>query len=102
MIEAVLAITTLMLVCCWRAACGSSVAEYAMAKSHHQQACMAGKGTVPEDAVLRRHFITQVCSEIEAGLSPRPTDSVLLRHHEALLTTKLEQRLAELGPLRAC
>lgn len=100
MIEALLAIAALTLILCWRSACRSP-AEYAAATSQGGQAGPAGNGHIPEDAVLRRHFITQVCSEIEAGLSPRPTDSVLLRHHQALVMAKLEQRLAELGRLRA-
>ncbi len=102
MIEVILAVIAVLLVCCWRSACGSSVRAYAMPTSQSHQPRLANYGPVPEDAVLRRHFITQVSCEIEASMSPRPTDSVLLRHHKALLTAKLEQRLAELGRLRAC
>ncbi|AEF99096.1 hypothetical protein [Methylomonas methanica] len=57
---------------------------------------------VPEDAVLRRHFITHLRGEIEAGMAPRPADSVLQRHHQALITATLEQRLTELGSLQPC
>ncbi len=57
---------------------------------------------VPEDAVLRRHFITHLRGEIEAGMAPRPADSVLRRHHQALITATLEQRLMELGSLQPC
>jgi hypothetical protein len=57
---------------------------------------------VPEDAVLRRHFITHLRCEIEAGLAPRPADSILQRHHETLIATILEQRLIELGSLKPC
>lgn len=49
---------------------------------------------VPEDCVLRRHFLTQLRSEIEAGLSPRPTDSTLQRHYDAMIEAELENRLA--------
>lgn len=99
MIETLIAVIALILVYCWRSAGGSPVNACAAAAS---QSHRTSHGPVPEDAVLRRHFITHVSCEIEAGLSPRPTDSVLIRHHEALLAAKLEQRLAELGRLRAC
>lgn len=52
------------------------------------------KVILPEDSMLRRHFLTQLQSEIEATLYPRPTDSVLQRHYDALVATELENRLA--------
>ncbi|WP_020482895.1 hypothetical protein [Methylomonas sp. MK1] len=99
MIEALLAALTLTLIVCWRCACQTS------AREHHateQLAQSQSNPFLPEDAVLRRHVISLVHHEIEATLSPRPSDSVLLRHHQALLMTKLEQRLAELRRYRAC
>lgn len=64
--------------------------------------CSVSNRYIPEDAVLRRHFISQLRLEIEAALHPRPTDSILQRHYDALVAIKLEQRLAEIGRLRAC
>lgn len=55
---------------------------------------VAGRVAVPEDSVLRRHFIAQLRADIEAGFSPRPTDSVLRRHHDSLVGVELEKRLA--------
>ena len=52
------------------------------------------KVMLPEDSMLRRHFLTQLQSEIEAALYPRPTDSVLQRHYDALVAIELENRLA--------
>ena len=52
---------------------------------------------IPEDSVLRRHFITQLRSEIELELSPRPTDFTLQRHHDTLVASKLENRLSTLA-----
>jgi hypothetical protein len=52
---------------------------------------------LPEDSVLRRHYITELRREIEAGLSPRPTESTLQRHYDALVTSELESRLATLS-----
>lgn len=57
---------------------------------------------LPEDAVLKRHFITHLRGEIETSLSPRPTDSILLRHHETLIAAKLEQRLMGFETLKPC
>jgi hypothetical protein len=48
---------------------------------------------VPEDATLRRHFMTQLRSEIELELASRPTDVNLQRHYDALVNAKLESRL---------
>jgi len=52
---------------------------------------------LPEDSVLRRHFITQLRSEIELELFPRPTDATLQRHYDALVAAKLENRLTSLA-----
>ncbi|QPK64772.1 hypothetical protein IVG45_07440 [Methylomonas sp. LL1] len=40
------------------------------------------------------NFLTHLKSEIEADLFPRPTDSVLRRHYDALVAVELENRLA--------
>jgi len=52
---------------------------------------------IPEDSVLKRHFLNQLRAEIEASLFPRPTDSVLMRHYETLLDSELESRVARLN-----
>lgn len=57
-------------------------------------ATTVNKLKLPEDSTLRRHFLTQLQSEIESALSPRPTDSILQRHYDALVTAELENRLA--------
>lgn len=51
------------------------------------------KCSIPEDSVLRRHFMTQLRAEIESSLFPRPSDSVLQRHYEQLIESELEMRL---------
>lgn len=48
---------------------------------------------MPEDSVLKRHYITQLRSEIEMELFPRPTDSTLQRHYDSLVAAELENRL---------
>jgi hypothetical protein len=51
---------------------------------------------IPEDSVLRRHFMTQLRNEIEMNLFPRPTDSTLQRHYDAMVAMELENRLSGL------
>ena len=57
------------------------------------QAKPEAKAQVPQDSVLRRHFMSQLRAEIALSLSPRPTDSVLQRHYDALVECELEKRL---------
>lgn len=61
-----------------------------------QQPAYCGKCVMPQDSVLKRHFIAKLQAEIESGLSPRPSDSVLRRHYQALVATELEKRLSAL------
>lgn len=52
---------------------------------------------IPEDSILRRHFLTQLVSEIEVSFPPPPTDSILKRHYRTLLATETEKRLAAMA-----
>ncbi len=49
---------------------------------------------VPEDSVLRRHYLTKLRYDVEASLPPRPTDSVLKRHYETLINAEMEERMS--------
>lgn len=48
----------------------------------------------PEDSTSKPHFLTHLRAEIESALWPRPTDSILQRHYDALVSAELENRLA--------
>lgn len=48
---------------------------------------------IPEDSALRRHFFSGLRAEIESSLAPRPTCSMLRRHHDALVDVAVESRL---------
>lgn len=48
---------------------------------------------IPEDSVLKRHYFAQLRAVAEASLSPKPTDSVLLRHWQALSDEALKKLL---------
>lgn len=55
------------------------------------------KASLPQDSVLRRHYLAQLKAEVEAGLPPAPSDSVLRRHHQALVAAEINKRLAALA-----
>lgn len=40
---------------------------------------------IPEDSMLRRHYLTNLHTQIGTNLPLRPTDSMLRRHYDALL-----------------
>lgn len=48
---------------------------------------------VPEDSTLKRHFLTNLQSEVESELSPRPTCSMLKRHFDSLVLAEMDKRL---------
>jgi len=48
---------------------------------------------IPEDSVLKRHFLSNLQAEIEMELSPRPTCSTLKRHYDSLVSVEMEKRL---------
>ena len=48
----------------------------------------------PVEVAIKQHFLAYLQSEIESALFPRPTDSVLQRHYDALVSTELKNRLA--------
>jgi hypothetical protein len=92
MLETVVSILLIFAIAAW---CGL----FSVFKSF-QKTDVANQSTseplkVPEDSVLRRHFLTNLQSEIESALFPRPTDSVLQRHYDSLVTAELENRLAK-------
>ncbi len=69
------------------------------AKSYQQSdaagdSCSASELVVPVDSTSKQSFLTHLQSEIESALFPRPTDSILQRHYDALVNAELENRLA--------
>ncbi len=46
--------------------------------------------SIPQDSVLRRHYISHIRYMIETITFPRPTDSVLRRHYDHLIASELE------------
>lgn len=54
------------------------------------------KPAMPQDSVLRRHFIGGLQAELGGRLGATPSDSVLKRHHSQRVQAELEACLAEL------
>ncbi len=49
---------------------------------------------IPEDSLLRRHYLTQIHALAAAKLPARPSDSTLCRHYDALLAQEVKKQLA--------
>ncbi len=56
--------------------------------------CSGSELGTPEEPTSKPHFLAHLQSEIELALFPRPTDSILQRHYDALVSAELENRLA--------
>lgn len=65
-----------------------------VAETRPSAARQTAKMAIPQDSILKRHFISQLQAEIEARLPARPSDSVLRRHYDNLVRHELEKRLA--------
>jgi hypothetical protein len=50
---------------------------------------------IPQDSVLKRHYLAHVRYMLETLSPPRPTDSVLRRHHEQLISSQFEACLRD-------
>ncbi|MCQ8179595.1 hypothetical protein NP603_00615 [Methylomonas sp. SURF-1] len=77
------------------------VAQEAVAASVTDQAAVAVKVDatvgIPEDSVLKRHFLANARNLVEQKYGPRPSDSVLLRHRRQLVEADLTDYLAGLA-----
>lgn len=49
--------------------------------------------TLPQDSMLKRHYLTQLHAQVAASLPVRPTDSSLRRHYDSLLENAVQQLL---------
>ncbi|WP_333877453.1 hypothetical protein [Methylobacter sp.] len=56
--------------------------------------CSNSELSVSEDSTGTQNFLTHLQNEIESALFPRPTDSILQRHYDTLVSAELENRLA--------
>ncbi len=49
---------------------------------------------IPQDATLKRHFISALKNKIEDSMPCRPTDSTLKRHYDAAVQAELDKLLS--------
>lgn len=54
--------------------------------------CKASK--IPEDSMLRRHYLAQLATQIANNLPVPPTDSTLRRHYDTMLETEIKKQLS--------
>ncbi len=52
------------------------------------------KLVVPEDSMLRRHFLTHLRSQIEAEIMPHSIDPNLRHYYDASVAAEIQKRLA--------
>jgi hypothetical protein len=72
-----------------------SVVAEALQKSVSTEHAKVVPFKLPEDVVLRRHFLTQLKAEIAVRIGSKPTDSCLARHYEALVQTEISKALGQ-------
>ncbi len=49
---------------------------------------------VPEDSMLRRHFLTHIRAVVEADILPNNLDPALKHYYEANVAAEIQKRLA--------
>lgn len=75
--------------------CGlSSIGKRFRSTKGKTPATMSSQVPAVDGAELSSCFLEQLQSEIEATLFPRPTDSVLRRHYDALVAGEVQNRLS--------
>lgn len=55
-------------------------------------------GKIPEDSMLRRHYLTHIQARKESRLPARPTDSMLRRHYDSLMAIRQEETASKPAP----
>jgi len=50
---------------------------------------------LPQDSMLRRHYLTNLRTMIESLKLPRPTDSSLSRHYDSLINAEIDQYVSD-------
>jgi len=48
---------------------------------------------LPEDFMLRRHYLTHLLALVESRMPPRPTDSTLRRHYDSMIENEVKNLL---------
>ncbi|MGR9115633.1 MAG: hypothetical protein ACU85E_07695 [Gammaproteobacteria bacterium] len=67
----------------------SPAATLATSARFAKPAVLAEPQAIPEDSILKRHYLAQQQAEQEALTNPYPTDSVLRRHYDSMVASLL-------------
>jgi hypothetical protein len=54
---------------------------------------------VPQDSMLRRHYLANLRAMIESLTPPRPSESSLRRHYDSLIAAEIEQCINDKGAI---
>jgi hypothetical protein len=54
---------------------------------------LENNGSLPQDSILRRHYLAHLCTMIETLAPLRPTESVLCRHYDTMIAARLDECL---------
>jgi hypothetical protein len=54
---------------------------------------------LPQDSMLRRHYLANLRAMVVSLNPPRPTDSCLSRHYDSLIISKIEECLRDKGAI---
>lgn len=78
----------------------SNITHFFSKKSNPTQVNSAAtakpNNTVPEDSLLKRHFLTHLRSVIEAEIIPETMDLSLKHYYDAAIAAEFQKRLAHM------
>jgi len=66
--------------------------EVLISETHEEESLKINKN-LPQDSMLRRHYLTHLTMMIEVIYAPYPTDSALKRHYDTMIAAKIEDCL---------
>ncbi len=56
---------------------------------------LSNKLVIPEDSMLRRHFLTHLRAQVENELMPQSSDATLRHYYEASVAAEIQKRLTQ-------
>jgi hypothetical protein len=71
----------------------SPIVETVTCTANTEEKADSTAAKIPEDSMLKRHYLSALSAHIAAKFPPRPTDSALRRHYEAMLDTEIKKQL---------
>ncbi len=56
---------------------------------------LSHKLVIPEDSMLKRHFLTHLRAQVENELMPQSSDATLRHYYEASVAAEIQKRLTQ-------